>query len=82
MDDPFCVCRVQRLSNLSGYDKSFVQSNRRPRNAFAQRLTLDQLHDEVIGSNIIERADVRMIHGRNDAGFAFKALTERVRLRS
>src|SRR5437868_14117413 len=41
-----------------------------------ERDALDVLHDQVVGSNVVERADVGMIQGRDGAGFALKTLTK------
>lgn len=37
---------------------------------------LDHFHDEVVGADIVERADVGVIEGGDGSGFAFEALAE------
>ena len=41
-----------------------------------RRLPLDQLHDQVIRSDVVELADVRMIQRGDGAGFDFESIGE------
>jgi hypothetical protein len=41
-----------------------------------ERRPFDQLHHKVIRAHVVQRADIRMIQGRDRAGFAIEALGE------
>jgi len=44
-----------------------------------ERRTLHQFHNEVVRADIVKRADVRMIEGRDCPGLALKAFAESCR---
>ena len=46
--------------------------------ALGQRLALDELHDEVVGADVIERADVWVVERGHGAGLALEPFAERL----
>jgi hypothetical protein len=71
MHDPAPVRRIQRIEYLFRVFDCFIERQRT-----SKRLAVDVLHNEVVGSDIMERADVRMIQGGNGARLTLKALAE------
>lgn len=62
---------VSSLTDLRGVFRSLIERQR----AF-QRRTLDVLHYEVVRADIIQSADIRVIHCGDGAGFALESLSE------
>jgi hypothetical protein len=69
--DPAPVCRVQRIEYLLRVFDRFVERQRT-----SERSAFDVLHNQVVRSDIMERADVRMIQGGNGTRLTLKALAE------
>ena len=76
VDDPAIVRRPQRRGDLRRDGKSFVDRHRRAAQAFRQRLAVDQLHDQVVGADVVERADVRMVQRGDRPRFAREPIAE------
>jgi hypothetical protein len=72
----FVASNVNVGDNLLGDGQRFVMRQRT-----LDGLAVDELHDQVVGLNVVGRRDVRMIQRRNRPGFAREALIE-ARLRS
>ena len=76
MSDPLLVRRFERLGNLLGNRKCFVDRNRATGNPLREILALDQFHHKGGGTpalfEAVDRRDVRMIQRREDFGFALK----------
>lgn len=62
------VCNIDGLGN----------GNRAGRDSRLQRSAFDALHHQVVGSDVIERADIGMAELRNGASLAREALAESV----
>ena len=71
MCDALPVRRVKRVEDLSRKFHGPLQRQRA-----AQWDTIDELHDEVIGTDIVEMADVRMIERRNRVCFPGESIAE------
>ena len=67
MDDAPVVRGVERIQDLLGQCDRLRDRHRSP-----QRFALDELHDEVVGPDVVERADMRMIERGNGASLALK----------
>ena len=78
MNDSFRVCGIQSVSNLNGESKYFLNLKRPHSGMVLQRFALEQLHDNealpLVLSNLVNRADVRMVESRSGAGFAPETL--------
>ncbi len=70
-----CSC-VLSLDDLLGDAEGFFQRNRTLPDALSQGRAFDQLHQQVVGPDVVEGADVRMIQRGDGTGFAFKAIGE------
>src|SRR5689334_13324284 len=71
MHDPTPMCCIERIQYLLRVFDCFIERQRT-----SERLAVDVLHDEVVGSDIVKRADTRMIQRRNGARLTLKALAE------
>ena len=71
MDDSLFVGAFQRAGNLLRNAQSFIQWQRTFR-----RFALDKLHHQVVGTDIVERTDIRMVQRGHRSGFALKEFTE------
>ena len=71
---------VQRVGDLDGVPQSLVERQGTFLQPVGQRLTLEVLHDQevdpVLFTDVMERADVRMIQARDRTGLALEALLE------
>ena len=76
VDDALFVRGVERVQDLPGQLERLSERHRS-----MQPLALDVLHDEVVGADVVERADMRMVHRRDGPSLTFKALTERAETR-
>jgi hypothetical protein len=70
--DAFAVRRVERVQNLRRVVDGLLQRKRS-----AERSAVDELHHEIIGPDVVELADVRMIERRDESRFALESLAER-----
>ena len=80
-DDPRVVRGIERRRDLPRDAQRLVegQARRQPRTLrkhVRERLALDQLHDEVVGTDVVQRADVGMIQRRNGACLALEPFGE------
>ena len=57
-------CAVRARRDLARDLDRFFERDRSLFDAFGQRRALNQLHDEIIGADVVERADVRMVERR------------------
>src|SRR5215467_14912640 len=71
MRDAFPVRGIQCVQHLSGIFDGLFQRKRT-----SQRSAVDELHDEIVGTDIIEMANVRMVQRSNDARFLSEALAK------
>ena len=78
---PFSWAAIEGVGNLPRDAEGFVQSGAALARAIGERGTLDELHHQVVGADVVQRADVGMIQRGDGAGFALKALIELLRQR-
>ena len=81
MDDALLVRGFERRRDLARDAQRLVErkSGRRARTLreqLGQRLAFDQLHHQVVGPDVVQRADVGMIQRRHRACFPLEALGE------
>ena len=76
MPDPFFMRRVERLGDLPRDIQSFFERQRPLLDPLGKRRLLDQFHYEVVGADVVERADIQMIQRGDGAGFGFEAVRE------
>ena len=81
MDDAGGVRGVERIGDLHGEVEQRVDRQRRAVDAVAQRLAVEQLHDEerqiAVPADVVERADVRVVQRRGRPGLALEPLERR-----
>jgi hypothetical protein len=71
MNYPRGMSGSEAVAHLNGdVDELPRRIDRRNRRAF------DKLHDKMIGTDVVELADVRVIQRRNGAGFPVEAFAE------
>src|ERR1700686_5025801 len=71
MRDALTVRGVERIADLRGAFQSLIQ-----REGSFKRLTFDVLHHQVIWSDVVKLADVRVIQRRHGASLAVESFTE------
>src|ERR1700694_5114678 len=71
MRDALAMRGIQRLQNLPGVFDSFLQRKRT-----LQRRSFDELHNQVIRSDIVKLADVRIIQSRDRTRLGLEPLRE------
>ena len=76
VDDAAVVRRLQRVGDLPGERQRFVDRDRRRANAVGERRTVNQLHHEIVGPDVVQRADVRMVERGDGAGLPLEAVAE------
>ena len=76
MDDALLVRLLQCVGNLQRDRDGFLDRDGTSRHLFAERRSFDQFHHQVVGSDVVEMADVRMIQRGDGAGFAFETFAE------
>ena len=82
MDDAALVRGLERLGNLARDGEDVGQASTlgvgrgRGGDDLSQRRARDELHDEVVGPDVVERADVRVVERGNRARFALESLAE------
>ena len=69
MDDALLVGGVECVQNLPGVLQCLGWGQRA-----LQPLALDELHYQVVGTNVVQLTDVGMIEQSDGAGFALRAL--------
>ena len=76
MDNPFFVRGFKRLGDLYRDAKGFTKRQGAVLNAFVQILAIDQLHDQIVRSHVVERADVRMVQSGDRVRLSLEAVAE------
>ena len=76
MNDPPFVRVVECFHKLAGDGDALLDGNGALRDALAERWSLDVLHHQVVGTHVVERADVGVIQRRDRAGLAIEPLAE------
>jgi hypothetical protein len=76
MHDPVVVRGLQRLGDLSGEWDRVGRRNGVGSDPIGERGALDQLHHQVVLTDVVKGADVGMVQGRNGASFALETLAE------
>jgi hypothetical protein len=76
VDDAFFVGGFEGVGDLAGDVEGFVAGDGALAKALGERGAFDEFHDEVVGADVVEVADVRMIEGGDEAGFAGGAFGE------
>ena len=80
MRNSLAVRLVQRAGNLDRKPQRLIQRQRSLLQPLAQRLAIEVFHDEkirvLLTADIVEHADVGMIHAGHGARFAFKPLAQ------
>jgi hypothetical protein len=79
MHDALIVRGFQRGRNLLRNTESFFKWNRTFSDPLRQRRALDVLHDEVVRTDIVERADIGVVQSGDGAGFTFESIGELLR---
>jgi hypothetical protein len=64
------------VSDLDGIPQRFTKAQPVFRYGSIEGDAFDELHDEVVRTDVMDRANARMIEGRNAARFACEAVTE------
>ena len=74
---PRAVRRRQRRGNLRAVARDLAQRQRSARQAIRERLPLEEFHDDeieaVLLTDVVHRADVRMVQAGDEAGFPREA---------
>jgi hypothetical protein len=69
MDDALLVRGLERVGDLVGDRQRLVERHRTVVDAVGERRPLDQLHHEIVGADVVDVADVRMIQRRDGVDF-------------
>src|SRR5215510_14081263 len=79
MYDPFFVRRPEGFRNLKEEGQRFIQRHWSSGDSFCQCGAFDKLHDEeidpIVGTDVVECANMRVIQLRNHFGLAFKTIS-------
>ena len=73
MNDSLLVSGMEGVANLGG-----TLQRRCERQGAGEGRALDALHDQVVGANVVQGANVGVVQGSNGVGFAFETLGELV----
>src|SRR5262245_49448086 len=85
MNEPLSMRVVEGISEFGGMAKEVLDVERTSHEPICQRLSFEVLHDEKTNrfpvrrrhadrfADVVQRADMRMIEGRDRASFAFEA---------
>src|SRR5262245_29991016 len=80
MNNARMVCRAEGGSDLNGVCERLIERQKTLLQPVGQRLALEELHDEkrraAFLTDLVRRADVRMLELRERTGFAVEALSE------
>jgi len=81
MDNARAMCSGERISNLDRNRQRLLERRRALRQAIRQRLPVEVLQDEVVralvATDIMQRADMRMVQCGNGARLTFEAFAQR-----
>jgi hypothetical protein len=76
--DALLVRLIQRIRDGNGNFERFIQRHRTPRQARGPSLALDEFHDQkidvVLPADVVQRADMRMVQGRDRLCLALEPL--------
>src|SRR5215469_15924429 len=72
MRDAFPMCGIQSIEDLSRVFHSLFHGKRS-----SHRSSLNELHDQVVGADIVKMANVRMVEGSDYLRFLSESFTER-----
>ena len=75
MDDALLMRRFKRVGDLTGNTQCFFKL-KGASDKVGERLPVHQFHDQVVGTDIVQRADVWMIEGGDGARLALETLAE------
>jgi len=85
VNDAALVCRIERGGDLDRDLEHLGQTQRTLLETLAQRLALEVFHDEVVDAvvvtDVVQRADVRVVEPRDGLGLALHTLAQRGFLR-
>ena len=73
VDDSLPMCFVQSVGDLNSVLQHLLEWQRPVSNPLRQRLPLAMLHDQIIGTNVVERANVWVVDRGDRFRFAFEA---------
>src|SRR5262249_17395927 len=73
MDYACAMCAVERLGDLRAVLENVGERKGTTPQPIGERLPLEQLHDQVVVADVVERADVRMIELRDGLRLALEA---------
>jgi hypothetical protein len=76
MRDALLMRGLEPVGDLPCDGKRFLQRNRPFLDSCRERRPFDQLHHQVVGAHVVERANVGMVQRTDDAGLTLEALTE------
>jgi hypothetical protein len=76
VNDVLGMCLDQCGHDLAGIQDCRVQRERAALEPGRQRVALHQFHDQVVGPDVVEGADVRMVQGGYRARLALEPLAE------
>ena len=79
MDDAALVRVIERINDLSRDGRRLVELQRPRSDLLCQRRPFHELHDEVVVTDVVQRADVGMIERGDDPCFAGETLAESFR---
>ena len=78
MDQSLPVRLVERIGKRDGDRQELAHRQRAAQQPLGERLALEQLHDQevnaVLGADVVERADVRVLEARDRSGFSRQPL--------
>ena len=76
MDDPAFVRRFERVTDLPCDGERLLERNRTFFYPLGKGRPFHQFHHQVVGTHVMERADVGMIQCRHRARFATESFVE------
>ena len=76
MHDALLVRGLEGVGDLPGNPQRFLERDGPLVDPIRQRRPLDQFHDEIVGPDVVQGADVRMIERGNRARFTFETVAE------
>ena len=79
MNDPFLVRGLQRLGNLTRDRQRLFQRDSALFDPLGQRRPLDQLHHQIVGTDIVKVADVGVIQRRDGVNLTLEPVAETLR---
>jgi hypothetical protein len=76
MNHALVVRGFQRIGNLPSDAERFIQWDRSGLDLVSERRSFDYLHHQVVGSDVVKRADVEMIERRGSSSLALETFIE------